>query len=416
MIVDSEMIRLKEAYRKLQSLEIVLEYGPLRAYAEHNVAQLLWRDTINPAVALVAATSRKTADGTHVAEAPSPWHAYFYLRAEQQDVYRAGRPLGEPATVAGESGPEHLFFRGQRCADWEFKSALRRGDPSTQASERRAVTALDEYFRLQFVANEDVAGNAAHCFAQHYGIATDFMDISCDPDIAVWFATHPTGKACESGEANGAVRALTWAGQQQGSVTRVLLAPPFVRNVYRQRGLFVDTDGTNGKLEGELILDVRFPRETAGGEFEVIRRGSPLDIWPEPDHSEKELVRWARDIGAAYADEDAIRGVVRMTRDEKSFPSFWLDRDLSDVEAQVSDWLSILDWVLPATCVTALPVSGPSPMRYEVLDLKVRALARSNPTFFGALADASEGANFTGFEVLQQVLTIASDELSTQGT
>src|SRR5215467_2222317 len=96
MVNNKEIRDLKEAYEVWQSLEIIHEYGPLRAYAPAHHAQIqsLWRNTIDPAVKLVAQTATKTADGMHESWAPSPWHAYFYLRAQQQYVYRAGRPLG----------------------------------------------------------------------------------------------------------------------------------------------------------------------------------------------------------------------------------------------------------------------------------------------------------------------------------
>jgi hypothetical protein len=292
-------------------------------------------------------------------------------------------------------------------------SSLRRKDLVAQGIERRAVAALEEYFRSYFPSNDDIARNTALCFAQHYGIATDLADITCDPDIAVWFATHPVGKACPAGEREGIAQAVSWAGQQNAAETVFLLPPPFVRNVYEQRGLFIDTSTTTGRLKGRISLKVRFPRETAGGEFRVIRQGRSLEVWPEPDVVEQELVSWARAVGAACPSAEAVRDAVETQRGTDDMPKFWLERELYDFEKHVGDWLSILDWVLPATCVTALPVGsgGPGPMRYEILDLKVRALVRSNRTLFRAFAGAAEGMNFTGSEVLKQVLALARDEL-----
>jgi hypothetical protein len=414
VVMEQSIIDLRDAYERWQSFDIVVEYGPLRAYAEHDAVQRLWRETIDPAVALVAENSHKTSDGSHVAEAPSPWHAFFYLRAQQQYVYRAGRPLGSAGSDDKPPGSEHLFFRGQRCASWELMSSLRRKDPVAQGIEQRAVAALVEYFRSHFASNDDIASTTALCFAQHYGIATDLADISCDPDIAVWFATHPVGKTCPAGEREGIVQAVSWAGQENAAETVFLLPPPFVRNVYEQRGLFIDTSATSGRLKGRISLKVRFPRETVGGEFRVIRRGRSLEVWPEPDAVEQELVSWARAVGAACPSAEAVRDAVETPRGANGVPTFWLERELYDFEKHVGAWLSILDWVLPATCVTALPVGpgGPGPMRYEILDLKVRALVRSNPTFFRAVAGAAEGANFTGSEVLKQVLVLARDELA----
>src|SRR5262249_22644281 len=151
--------------------------------------------------------------------------------------------------------------------------------------------------------------------------------ISCDPDISVWFATHPVGKACPSGEREGIVQAVSWAGQANAAETLFLLPPPFVRNVYEQRGLFIDTSATNGKLEGRLSLEVRFPRETAGGEFRVLRRGRSLEVWPEPDAVEQELVSWARTVGTVCPNANAVRDMVETQRRANELPKFGLERE-----------------------------------------------------------------------------------------
>jgi hypothetical protein len=264
-----------------------------------------------------------------------------------------------------------------------------------------------------FAANADVAENTARCFAQHYGVATDLADISCDPDIAVWFGTHPSGKPCPNGEELGAVRALTWAGQLGSAETIFLLPPPFVRNVYEQRGLFIDTSSTDGALRGSLMLDVTFPRETVGGEFQVMREGRVLDVWPSPDDIEQQLIEWARRIGRECPDGDAVPSMVVKERREGAFPTFWLERELYDFAKHIRPWVSILDWVLPATCVTALPLapSAPGPMRYEVLRPKARALVRANPTFFRAFIHAAGDADYSGFEPLGLVMKVARAEL-----
>jgi hypothetical protein len=416
MVSDAETRDLKDAYEFWQSSEVLFEYGPLRAYApiHHGRIQALWREIIDPAVKLVAQTEVRTAAGEYETRAPSPWHAYFYLRAQQQYLYRAGRPFSVSATdrLPGQTGPEHLFFRGQRCSSWDFTSSLQRKDEATRRVEDRAVVALTEYFRSLFVANEDVASNTARCFAQHYGIATSLADISCEPDIAVWFATHPHGAPCPTGDPDGTVRAVTWAGQQQEAETVFLLPPPFVRNLYEQRGLFIDTSKTDGVLTGKLILQVAFPRDTAAGEFQVRRRNNVLAVWPPPDAPEQELVDWSRRIATDSTDDDDVRNKVTQAKHDNALPEFWLERELWDKDNQIRSWLPILNWVLPATCITALPVgSGSGPMRYEILDPKLRALVRANPSFFRAFVEASEDSDFTGFEVLHEVLRFARTEL-----
>lgn len=410
MVAEREIIGLKKAYALLQSLEIAREYGPLRGYTEYDRVQRLWRETIDSAVKVVQRSSCKDGEGSYVVDAPSPWHAYFYLRAQQQYVYRAGRLLESANNQANSKFGDHLFFRGQRCANWEFKSSLQRKDAVSQATEQRAVTALAEYFKHMFALNDDIAINSARCFAQHYGIATDLLDVTCDPDIAVWFATHPVSETCPLGDGSGIIHAASWAGQEGHAEIIFLLPPPFVSNVYRQRGLFIDTSNTNGRLTGKLSLQIRFPRETAGGEFFVIRKGTPLEVWPQADNLEEELVAWARDIGAACKDTDAVCSRFAEDYNENSLPKFWLRRELYDFEKHVQPWCSILDWVIPATCVTALPDASGG-LRYEVNSAKVRALVSANPTFFRAFIDSTEGASFSGLEAIEQVLTLARSQL-----
>ena len=411
----TEQIRdLIAAYEAWQSLEITHEYGPLRFYAAGEQVQELHRQLIGPAVAQVNETTQKGADGMFRAIAPSAWHAYFYLRAQKQYLFRSGKPLGVPVDPNEQSPGEHLFFRGQRCATWPFQSSLWRKDEAGQALERHAVCALSEYFKHYFVSDQDCAELSAKCFAQHYGIATDIADISCDPDVAIWFATHPVDKECPGGEANGVVRAVTWAGQASTAETVFLLPPPFVRNVYLQRGLFIDTSRTSGLMPGKVVLEVRFPT-LSGEEFQVIRANRTIEIWPAVDESEKALVEWARAVAAKCSSMETVQEEVASQRADSKLPDFWLKKELFERDKQMAEWLSILDWVLPGTCVTASPSAPgePGPMRYTILDLKVRALVRANPTFFRALVYATEDSNFAGnFQVLREVVKIARQELS----
>jgi hypothetical protein len=414
-VSDSEILRVRDAYAQWQSAKVDFEYGPLRGYPreQRGIMNALWREVIDPIGRLVDATRHKVGDALQVVDAPSPWHAYFYLRMQQQHLFRAGQPFGAPANERDPPAGDHLFFRGQRCASWTFSSPINRCADAARPVERRAVLALREYFWMMFAASEDLASNTARCFAQHYGIATDLVDITCDADIALWFATHPfKTNADPKEERQGVVRAFTWVGQQETTKTVALLAPPFVRNVYQQRGLFIDTSTTRGELVGSIMLNVRFPRDTVGGEFRVIRNGAALDVWPPADKSESDLIAWARKVAKECTSDDAVARRARADRDTSSFPRFWLDRELHNFEGCVEKWVSMLDWVLPGTCVTAISVSGgAAPMRYLALQPKVRQLVQANPTFFRAFTHATEEANFSGLELLKEILAVARDEL-----
>lgn len=80
-------------------------------------------------------------------------------------------------------------------------------------------------------------------------------------------------------------------------------------------------------------------------------------------------------------------------------PKFWLEQELYNFDKIVDEWFSFLDWVLPATYLTGLPVTGPAPMLYDLLDLKVGSLVHANPTFFKAFIEAATRS--ARFEILK---------------
>ena len=50
-------------------------------------------------------------------------------------------------------------------------------------------------------------------------------------------------------------------------------------------------------------------------------------------------------------------------------------------------------------------------MRYEILEAKMRALIRANPTFFLAFADAADPKVLASFEIFQHMVEITRREL-----
>jgi hypothetical protein len=413
MTIPQDTADLRQAFDTLQAAPVAFEYGPLRAYRDGEIIQRLWREHIDPHISAMSATQRRTAQGVYEVDAPSVWHAYFYLRAHHQYVYRSGRPLfSVPDPADPGFGPEHMFFRGQQSSAWSFVSSLQRF-PDRRPQEQRAATALARYFYLMFAKDDDLSTLVGRCFAQHYGIRTDLTDVTGDLDVAVWFASRPLAFDPKD-DGRAVVRAFTWAGQEGHTPTSFLLAPPFVRNLYQQRGLFIDTTSTDGVVTSGLTLDVRFPRSDDAAQFRVVRGRAALDIWPPNDEHEQALVDWARAVAAACDSDDHVRARVDQDRDNGTLPDFWLHHELWDREKQFGAWLEMLDWVLPATCVTSSPVvlEGTIRGRFAINPLKVAALARSNRPYFIAMIDATRGADFSTHPVLGQVLAVAEQALA----
>jgi hypothetical protein len=396
MTEDEEIIYLKAGYERLRSTEPPVRYGPLEGWPEEPWPRDFLRSL--PAISQrIFERRQRTAEGAFLVEVPSPWHAYFYLRGIQQRVYR--HEVGE-----------HLFFRGQRCANWKFGASISRRSAEEAAVARRAACLLGRFFHNGHGFDPDAGAVAGRCFAQHYGISTDLIDISADADVGVWFATHPTTGSCPSGETRAIVRSVSWGGQINGTQTTFYIPPPYVRNVYRQRGLFLDASKTGGELNGRLKLDVLFPRETAGGEFKVYREGGAFEIWPEVEAPERELCSWATAMAMDFADDTIDEAFDRCVA-TKALPSFFSAQAIMDVD-MTTDWLTILDWLLRATCVTAAPNPGGSPpMRYVVNLAKVDQLVDANPGFFGMLLYTAENKDFSEFPTVETVLKRAGERL-----
>jgi hypothetical protein len=208
------------------------------------------------------------------------------------------------------------------------------------------------------------------------------------------------------------VRALTWAALTNGSRAKCLIAPPYVRNVYTQRGLFIDTSPTSGGIEASLMLDVRFPHVAEAGEFRVFRDQTALDVWPPMEPLERELVEWARHVARACVTEEEVWKWVRNNRDDA--PDFWRQRRVWDPEEFTVPWLRALDWVLPAACVTSKPATGglADGGQFEFYEPKIQDLVRSNRGLFSVFAGATEGSDLSQVPILAEVLRVARGELS----
>jgi FRG domain len=183
--------------------------------------------------------------------APSPWHAAVWLHN-----LAAGVPNNQyvwPYSRDGELRFDSaLLFRGQRKAEWEVSPSLyrlawaaahdREGRFSDDrfeemmwqqfAAVRRFVTALDWITSSDSdIGAQPVAVHIAT--AQHYGLPTPFLDLSPDPLIATWFAC--------SGAEEQDVAAVYWTPFSGNDLDLpVVLAPPWVRRVHRQKGVFLN--------------------------------------------------------------------------------------------------------------------------------------------------------------------------------
>ena len=84
------------------------------------------------------------------------------------------------------------LFRGQ-SKDWEVLSTIQRIDDSGIDSKRKEISNLYFFFQDNIILKsylESETKNEFWAIAQHYGCATNLIDFTSDPKVALFFATN----------------------------------------------------------------------------------------------------------------------------------------------------------------------------------------------------------------------------------
>jgi hypothetical protein len=229
------LVTLKRLYEQIAKIHLNSNLYSWDCDLSRDFDQKLLNEVLN--------SVKQTSENTF--EAESAWAAAIFLVERQA---RQGFLTGV-APLAGEVLKTQNFkivFRGQNAkyaenihpTEWRHQNAI----PGRQkiAPERlhnwqgafclllKCITEAD--------ANLSIQSSMYFSAAQHYGIPTDFLDWTVDPCVAVWFA-HPEQKAERSGE--GIVFFTNLELQEK---MELILPPPFVHRLYRQRGLFNFTE------------------------------------------------------------------------------------------------------------------------------------------------------------------------------
>jgi hypothetical protein len=140
----------------------------------------------------------------------------------------------------------YQWFRGQ-TRDWPLRSSLQRRSGTQQESAVQWLIRFRGWLShakgLWPIAADSDQSTAV---AQHYGIATDFVDFTVDPTIAAFFATHEPDKTAV--DRPGVIICLNvdhlrkfWAERYEGfrSPDLVELSVPNLWRLESQRGAFL---------------------------------------------------------------------------------------------------------------------------------------------------------------------------------
>jgi len=212
-----------------------------------------------------------------IVHAPTPWHAWAFLVARNRD-----------SLLGVEGGPQSpLFYRGQPNCNWDLVASIHRPnvdiEEETQAAQAFASLIGHHLIRnwtarcyqepqplIVFTEQERIPPELHLATAQHYGLRTPLLDFTTDPDVAIWFACQkPTGDDCEA-----SVFAFSSARPQ----ARIIFPHPYVRRLYRQRGVFIDSRTLTQAELKKSCTEVRF---RPNAEFAVLRSGIEVDLLGE---------------------------------------------------------------------------------------------------------------------------------------
>jgi hypothetical protein len=268
--------------------------------------------------------------------APSPWHAAIHLLVENRG-WLSGR-YGFGRKMA-------LLYRGQTKADWSLIPAVGRpgADVEQEILATRAFVSIAErmYCRqtftnfagtpsLNYLSDDLLVPKALHvATAQHFGIATPLLDFTTDPAVAVWFACR--------GATNSTGAAAVFAIPSEIASTlgvSFLLPHPYVRRLYRQRGVFVKPPAVDRDDLKAIAIEVRFVPDPA---FQVLRSGRTVELlanqaYDEGDEWWAEQVRMSRALAAG----GQVKQLTALPMTDEGFLTFL---EMTDSWEMYPEWM-----------------------------------------------------------------------------
>jgi hypothetical protein len=345
---------------------------------------------------IAAAVAQVHPVDTRTWTAPSPWHAVTWLRnvaAGILDKVPVWPPPGDQEIVFDKA----LLFRGQRDATWEVAPSLFRQARTSaikadgfkhdeyDAKLKELFESLARFNLAMKWLSGDKSDNLHIATAQHYGLATYLLDLTIDPCIAGWFA-------CDGAKKDD-LAAIYWMPHDSESLDLpIIIAPPWVRRLHRQRGLFVNCLTSIEVLAKHSPWHrIVFPADPAYCDVfkDRVRLIYPEDPWFEA------AVRWARESRHPVKDpsEDTQRSLARELEENAGERPFEHEGMVVNVW---QDWLNLfvlmMEWL-------ALRVDGAEKLQVRLACEPIRAIAAYNPSVYREFRQATAIVRKMGVEV-----------------
>jgi hypothetical protein len=222
---------------------------------------------------------------------PSPWHAAIFLQAlQEQMLYQPGLDF----RVRGDL-PSSPIFRGLSDSSYGLKGLITSLDraPNQLLAEKQALCFAQ---LMQQLGNRSIQlelpTEVFRAVSQHYGLATNLMDWTPDPTVAVYFANRP------SASSKGIVYVGSVAQFVEGHL-KILLPPPLFERVRLQRGLFIEV---TAPLDCSTLGRITFDKSPS---YSVYQAGNTVQLLKEPqwiEHARKFIVSSIDDKAAPPTD------------------------------------------------------------------------------------------------------------------
>jgi hypothetical protein len=224
---------------------------------------------------------------SQIIKVASPWHAALILESLQHHL---------------QLKQSRVIFRGQFDSKWKIEPTI----------NRERFTEFDrenEYFKsklfcdilssmsfntLSFLSpkasvyNLKIPSDSYLAAAQHYGIATNLIDYTPDPAVAVYFAAND---ALDRKDRTASVFAIPLEEAFENGC-EIIIPPPFIERLHIQRGFFIKQSDPKSEVDFKKIalFEIQFPCDFDFQPYDVVRRGKgKVDLLPKNEAIENVL-------------------------------------------------------------------------------------------------------------------------------